>query len=70
MLIISLAIIIKSIRIINECNVDSFLIRTFRAKGILLKVKNLAQWLDAITFWQRNIIFFAIFILGYLIMII
>ncbi|HHY6381627.1 TPA: hypothetical protein ACV44O_000338 [Salmonella enterica] len=66
----SLAMMIKIIRQIEEYNDDSFFIKIFRAKKTLSKAKRLARWLNAISLWQRNVIFFTIFIIGYLIMVI
>ncbi|MBN3053068.1 hypothetical protein H4F45_16610 [Pectobacterium brasiliense] len=66
----SLAMIIKKIRQIEEYNEDSFFIKIFRAKKTLSEAKRLARWLNAIPLWQRNMIFFTIFIIGYLMMVI
>lgn len=69
-LFFSLAIIIKKIRQIEEYNDDSFFIKILRAKKTLSKAKRLARWLNTIPLWQRNMIFFTIFIIGYLMMVI
>ncbi|EDL8429886.1 hypothetical protein AHW50_04160 [Salmonella enterica subsp. diarizonae] len=69
-MIFSLAIIIKKIRKIEEYNDGSFFIKTLRAKKLLSKAKRLARWLNTIPLWQRYIIFFTIFIIGYLMMVI
>lgn len=69
-MVFSLAITIKKIRQIEEYNDDSFFIKTLRAKKLLSKAKKLVRWLNTIPLWQRYMIFFTIFIIGFLMMVI
>ncbi|EBS9006961.1 hypothetical protein CF455_23765 [Salmonella enterica] len=69
-MVFSLAITIKKIRQIEEYNDDSFFIKTLRAKKPLSKAKKLVRWLNTIPLWQRYMIFFTIFIIGFLMMVI
>lgn len=69
-MVFSLAITIKKTRQIEEYNDDSFFIKILRAKKLLSKAKKLVRWLNTIPLWQRYMIFFTIFIIGFLMMVI
>lgn len=69
-MVFSLTITIKKTRQIEEYNDDSFFIKTLRAKKLLSKAKKLVRWLNTIPLWQRYMIFFTIFIIGFLMMVI
>lgn len=69
-MVFSLAITIKKTRQIEKYNDDSFFIKTLRAKKLLSKAKKLVRWLNTIPLWQRYMIFFTIFIIGFMMMVI